>query len=389
MSPIRLPEDVAACLDRLRRAGFAAYPVGGCVRDGLLGRPCSDWDVCTAAPAGALRALFPAAEATGDYGTVRMAARCGAIEITPFRREGPYRDGRHPDYVSFEATLLDDLRRRDFTVNAMALGEDGAVIDPFGGMEDLARRLVRCVGAAEERFREDGLRLFRAARFSAQLDFEIEGKTLAALGQCAFMAQHVSGERAGGELEGALLSPAPGRLEPCLRLGLLGRWLDAGADRVRLSGGEGLPMEGAVRWAWLCAALSRAGSLADPAAFLSALGRSRETVTACTGALSLLARGAPSSGEAWRCAIVRYGRGAASAAAALLGERAAFAAAAPEGTCLHAADLALTGGALYRLGLRGAAIGRAQRAMLQRVLERPEDNRADTLLAYLRGQGYI
>jgi tRNA nucleotidyltransferase (CCA-adding enzyme) len=151
---------------RLRAAGYEAYYVGGCVRDTLLGRPVHDWDIATAAEPARVQALFPRTVPTGlRHGTVTVLTGSGQAEVTTFRVDGDYRDGRHPASVRFVRTLREDLSRRDFTVNAMAMDEAGSLTDLFGGRDDLARRLIRCVGEPETRFREDALRMLRAYRF--------------------------------------------------------------------------------------------------------------------------------------------------------------------------------------------------------------------------------
>ena len=169
----KLSAGARECLERLKSAGYAAYPVGGCVRDVLLGREPGDVDICTAAHPEAVMALFPRAVPTGIvHGTVTIPTEDGNVEITTFRRDGDYADARHPDSVSFDAGLLEDLRRRDFTVNAMAMDSDGEVIDPLGGRKDLRSKIIRCVGEVDRRFSEDALRMLRGVRFAAQLGFD-------------------------------------------------------------------------------------------------------------------------------------------------------------------------------------------------------------------------
>lgn len=217
-----LPGGPVKCLERLTKRGHAAYPVGGCVRDLLLGRKPGDVDVCTSARPEEVMALFPRAVPTGlQHGTVTVPTADGNVEITTFRREGGYADSRHPDAVSFDVGLTEDLSRRDFTVNAMALGRDGAVVDPFGGREDLQKKIVRCVGEADKRFSEDALRMLRAVRFAAQLDFEIEEDTAAALTRNAYRVERVSRERIKAELEKILLSPRPQMAALLFQNGLL------------------------------------------------------------------------------------------------------------------------------------------------------------------------
>lgn len=217
-----LPGEARECLEALTGAGYAAYPVGGCVRDLLLGREPGDVDICTAARPETVMELFPRCVPTGlKHGTVTLPTSRGGLEITTFRREEGYTDSRHPDAVSFDAGLREDLSRRDFTVNAMALAPDGEVIDPFGGREDLSRKRIRCVGEPDRRFREDALRMLRAVRFSAQLGFEIEETTAAALGENARRVERVSKERIKAEMEKILLSPRPQMMALLFENGLL------------------------------------------------------------------------------------------------------------------------------------------------------------------------
>lgn len=204
-----IPAGVRRCLAELRQAGHAAHPVGGCVRDLLLGRVPGDYDVCTSALPERVMALFERAVPTGiQHGTVTVLTEDGPVEVTTFRREGGYADGRHPDGVSFDVGLTEDLARRDFTINAMALGERGEIIDPFGGQADLRAGLVRCVGAPDRRFGEDALRMLRGVRFAAQLGFAIEPETEQAIRRNAGRLRQVSGERVKAELEKTLLSPS-------------------------------------------------------------------------------------------------------------------------------------------------------------------------------------
>ena len=166
----------------LERAGFEARYVGGCVRDTLLDRPIHDWDIASQAlPEDVLR-LFPHCVPTGiRHGTVTVLLDGVSAEVTTYRLDGAYHDGRHPDGVRFVRSLAEDLVRRDFTINAMAMDESGAVTDLFGGREDLSRRVIRCVGEPETRFREDALRMLRAYRFAAQLGFSLDPTLRAAL----------------------------------------------------------------------------------------------------------------------------------------------------------------------------------------------------------------
>ncbi|BCV23399.1 MAG TPA: HD domain-containing protein [Firmicutes bacterium] len=205
---MRLPEPVIACLRTLKSAGYPSYLVGGSVRDLLLGREPEDYDVATAAPPAVVRELFPRTVFTGPkYGTVTVLLS-RPIEVTTFRRDGPYSDGRHPSHVVFSGDLREDLARRDFTINAMAFDPlEEELVDPWDGRADLKRRLLRAVGDPARRFREDGLRLLRAARFVSQLSFQLEEKTLSALKAEAGRLALVAAERRGAEF--ALLITGP------------------------------------------------------------------------------------------------------------------------------------------------------------------------------------
>jgi tRNA nucleotidyltransferase (CCA-adding enzyme) len=196
-----LPAGVRTVLETLTGAGFEAYLVGGCVRDALLGRPVHDFDVATNATPDAVSRLFPRTIPTGlKHGTVTVLAEETAVEVTTYRKDVGYSDGRHPDRVVYCSSLPEDLARRDFTVNAMAMDLSGNVVDPFAGKDDLRARRIRAVGRASERFAEDGLRILRAFRFAAQLGFAIDPDTYTGMQQQAHRLRNVSAERIGEEL---------------------------------------------------------------------------------------------------------------------------------------------------------------------------------------------
>ena len=200
---IVLEPGAAALLDELHRAGFGAYAVGGCVRDSLLGLAPHDWDLCTAARPGQVMELFGEDRCipTGlQHGTVTVKRDGKLYEITTFRTEGRYSDGRHPDSVAFVPDLREDLARRDFTINAMAYSAEEGLCDPFGGREDLARGVVRAVGEPLRRFGEDALRILRLYRFAARFGFAIDEATEAAAKQLASHLDCVSAERIEEEL---------------------------------------------------------------------------------------------------------------------------------------------------------------------------------------------
>ena len=210
-----IPTSIETLLDALRAAGYEAYPVGGCVRDSLMGRVPADWDLCTSALPAQTEAVFAGyrlIETGLKHGTVAVLTDMGPVEITTFRTDGAYADGRHPDAVTFVPDIREDLARRDFTVNAMALAPDGTVIDPFGGREDLAAGVIRCVGEPDARFHEDGLRILRALRFASKLDFEIESATAQCVIADRALLDGISRERVLSELKGLLMGPGAGRV---------------------------------------------------------------------------------------------------------------------------------------------------------------------------------
>lgn len=311
------------CLTVLTEAGYEAYPVGGCVRDLLLGREPGDVDICTSALPEQVMALFPKAVPTGlKHGTVTVPTADGPMEITTFRAEGGYADARHPDSVTFGVGLKEDLSRRDFTVNAMALAANGSVIDLFGGREDLERKRIRCVGEPDRRFSEDALRMLRGVRFAAQLGFTMEEQTRAALRRNAARVAKVSGERIKVELEKTLLSPRPELVGEMIEAGLL-RHLHAFPETLDLSHLREVPAEPIARWRAFCEATG------FPITALPVERRLRRGVEH------------------------------------------------PESAVIP--TLALSSGDLMALGLRGAQISAAQKKLALHVLAHPADNTAETL----------
>ena len=207
---IELPDHVKFILDTLEANGYEGYAVGGCVRDALLGRVPQDWDITTNAKPLQVKALFRRTIDTGlQHGTVTVMLDHIGYEVTTYRIDGEYEDGRHPKAVSFTGNLEDDLMRRDFTINAMAYNETMGLVDLFTGREDLEKGVIRCVGEPKERFTEDALRMMRAIRFSAQLGFTIEEQTMEAIRALADTIQRISAERIQMELLKTLTSAHP------------------------------------------------------------------------------------------------------------------------------------------------------------------------------------
>ncbi len=221
MREIRLPDNVNRILAQLHAAGHEAYAVGGCVRDSLLGREPNDWDITTSALPQEVKSLFPRTVDTGiRHGTVTVMIGTEGYEVTTYRIDGSYSDGRHPDSVTFTGSLADDLCRRDFTINAMAYAPGEGVVDLFGGQEDLESGVVRAVGDSLQRFSEDALRMMRAIRFAAQLGYRVEEETFHAIRKLAGTLDRVSPERIRTELDKLLLSPHPGMFRLLWETGL-------------------------------------------------------------------------------------------------------------------------------------------------------------------------
>lgn len=258
---LTLDPGAAALLDTLHAAGYAAYAVGGCVRDSLLGRNAHDWDLCTSALPQQVMELFRAEQCipTGlQHGTVTIKYGGRLYETTTFRTEGSYTDGRHPDAVQFVPDVREDLARRDFTINAMAYNEAEGLVDPFGGQKDLQNGLLRAVGEPQQRFTEDALRILRLYRFAARFGFALDAATARAARQLAPHLDCISAERIQEELAKLLAAPQPGAyLEPAVLAVVLPELTPAALDAAKPvvdacpAGEENLP----VRWAALLGAL--------------------------------------------------------------------------------------------------------------------------------------
>ena len=218
---IELPRKVVLIIKNLQRHGYDAYAVGGCVRDSILNRKPEDWDITTSAKPEQVKRIFRRIVDTGiEHGTVTVLIGKDGFEVTTYRVDGLYEDGRHPKEVTFTSRLEEDLKRRDFTINAMAYNDDERLVDAFGGMRDLNYHLIRCVGDPKERFSEDALRILRAVRFSAQLAFPIEPETAEAIKSLAPNLEKISAERIQAELVKLLVSDHPERIQDACELGI-------------------------------------------------------------------------------------------------------------------------------------------------------------------------
>ena len=200
ISTIVLPEKVKYLIDTIMEAGYEAYAVGGCIRDSILGRKPNDWDITTSASPQQIKSLFKRTIDTGlQHGTVTVLLEQEGFEVTTYRVDGKYEDGRHPSSVTYTVDLKEDLKRRDFTINAIAYNDREGLVDAFGGVKDIEDKVIRCVGDPRERFQEDALRMMRAVRFSAQLGYAIEEGTLKAISGLSASLRRSEERRVGKE----------------------------------------------------------------------------------------------------------------------------------------------------------------------------------------------
>lgn len=391
---IQLPYEVEWVIGKIRDAGYEAFAVGGCVRDTLLGRTPEDWDVTTSARPEAVKAIFERTVDTGlQHGTVTVLKNRKGYEVTTYRIDGEYHDGRHPDSVEFTPDLLEDLKRRDFTINAMAYSHETGIVDEFGGMEDLKAGIVRCVGRPEDRFTEDALRLLRALRFSAQLGFEIEESTYAAIKTIAPNLAKVSKERVQAELTKLLLSAHPERILLLKETGLSAQIVpgfDAVFAPALFSKLSQLPAEKSLRWAGflLCQSTKQAEAV------LKGLKMDNETI----GNVSRMIEGAketlPLEKPAVRRAMSRYTPYQLEGALKLkelMGSpdaeeiRRLREEIIRDGDCVSLKDLAVKGRDLLEAGVeRGPMVGEILNHLFDLVLLHPEKNDRELLLKEVR-----
>jgi tRNA nucleotidyltransferase (CCA-adding enzyme) len=393
MATIAPPKYVRQILFTLQGHGYPAYLVGGCVRDMLLEHRPHDWDICTGALPEQVMALFPGSRPTGlAHGTVTVVIGSRQVEVTTFRTEGSYADHRHPDRVAFVTELTEDLSRRDFTMNAIALAADGLLADPFGGVEDIREKRIRCVGEPALRFEEDALRMLRALRFSAKLGFTIEINTLLAIQEKAPLAATLAAERVREELEKLLLTDAPETVHPLMEMGLLDAYL---LDRPLFSPLfrklRRLPRKALYRWAGLAVLLCRLGCIDSAEDFLRSLRLDSRSIRCCTAAEQLLRQPLPTTPLAWKKALHAWEVPGVSCAAAvsdaLYGGQSLkeLRAVLRSGECFSLKHLAVSGDDLLALGLRGRALGEMLNFLLDYVMEYPENNRRELLLSLAGG----
>ena len=433
-----LPPWADRCMERLEAAGFAAYAVGGCVRDACLGLTPHDYDLCTAATPAEMKALFAGHTlvlAGEKHGTVGVVVEGEVVEITTFRTEGDYRDNRHPDSVEFVTDIEKDLARRDFTVNAMAFSPTRGLCDPFGGREDLKKGILRAVGDAETRFREDSLRILRGVRFAVRFRLTPEKKTEKAMADLSGLMENLARERVFSELDGLL---------PHLRAEDLTRYstvLCAVIPELKETLGfdqrthhhiydiythtaqvvAGVPATSVLRWASLlhdigkpaCFTLDEAGCghfyghakvsaemantvlhrLKAPAALRSRVVRLIELhMTPLTADKKLLRRRVAQHGFETVYDLLRLqesdvkGTGVTENALSFAGVEEILKEIEAENACLTLKDLSISGHDLMALGFSGPAIGKTQRYLLELVLEERLPNEKEALLCAARSQ---
>lgn len=395
MVKIQVPEAAKNIIEQLNAHGFEAYVVGGCVRDSLMGRMPEDWDITTSAKPEQVKEIFSRTVDTGiQHGTVTVLLDHGAYEVTTYRIDGEYEDGRHPKSVEFTGNLLEDLKRRDFTINAMAYSERDGLVDAFGGEMDLERGMIRCVGNALDRFTEDALRILRAIRFSAQLGFAIERETEAAISAIAPNLEKVSRERIQVELTKLLLSDHPERIEAVFEHGI-GPFVSQSFEEAGrcLSQTEKLcllPPEKHMRWSGFL----REEAAQDAVTVLRELKLDNDTVNGVRTLVDLWKKEIPAekpairkvmSGlsedlfrdlltfqkvffeEAWKEQLKTVERYAEEIVKA--------------GDCIRLKDLAVTGRDLMEAGMKpGPKMGTVLNGLFEEVLKFPERNKRDYLM---------
>lgn len=373
------PKEIAAVLLRLEQAGFEAYAVGGCIRDRYMQVEPHDYDVTTSALPQEVLATFAdhrTLETGLQHGTVTVLVAGEPIEITTFRQDGGYSDHRHPDAVTFTRSLREDLARRDFTMNAMAMDRKGEWFDPFAGRADIDARLVRCVGEAERRFEEDALRILRGLRFAARLGFAIEEKTAAAMIKKRELLLAIAHERVFSELCGLLRGQYAADILKQYR-----KVLAVVLPEMEGELQQALPAEAELRFAALFAtegeAMAAMNRLKAPNAFKARvlmLVRERDTVVPAERVAVRKRMAALGAENFIKLTTYQDTQPQKKIAEALLAE----------GVCLSVGELAVNGRDLMALGYRGKEIGEKLAILLDQVVSEHLPNTRDALLNFIK-----
>lgn len=395
-----MPFHVEEILTKLRENGYEAFAVGGCVRDAILGRVPGDWDITTSAHPEEVKQVFGHTIDTGlKHGTVTVMRDHVGYEITTYRIDGEYEDGRHPKNVIFTRELREDLRRRDFTINAMAYSHETGIVDIFGGEKDLADCRIRCVGDARERFTEDALRILRAVRFSAQLNFSIEESTWEAICELAPSLVHVSKERIQVELTKTLLSERPEFIWKTEAAGLspyisntfkevFTAWKERDTVTSCVLPGK-LPANKALRWAYFLAParekicvqvlkeLKMDNDTIDKAKILTRF--SYESLKTDEASVRRLMSAMDDEVFDWLLLLKEVLMPECMEEIQNIRESAEKIR--ERGDCIRIKDLAVTGKDLIQAGIKpGPELGKMLRVLFERVLENPEDNKKEKLI---------
>lgn len=385
------PKYVKEIMKVLERRGHSAYLVGGCVRDMLMGLRPNDWDIATSAIPEEVVKLFDRTEETGlKHGTVTVRMSKGKkAEVTTFRTENGYSDHRRPDTVTYISDLTEDLSRRDFTINAIAIPLGGIIMDPFGGREDIERKLIRTVGDPEKRFSEDALRMFRAYRFAAKLGFRIEENTRQGIRKCAHLTSALAVERISGEMDKMLRSASPEIVYQVIECGLLDLYLEgrniseAETDNLRLISGNKI-----MRWAGLCAILLKHGLIRSVPELLRTLRLDGASISAISIGIEIAKDNLPDDKYGWKMLLSKYGQNAVRCAAAAVDvlngdtlRQKQIQSVIKSGDCFTLKRLAINGNDLIALGFQpGVELGMALEELLLHVIKNPGDNKKNILI---------
>ncbi len=381
---INIPKYVDKILEKLENSGFEAYVVGGCCRDILLGKQPTDWDITTSALPEKVMEIFEKTVPTGiAHGTVTVCKEKQTAEVTTFRTDGEYKDFRRPDNVVFTSNITEDLSRRDFTMNAIAMDRNFNTIDPFSGELDIKNRLIRCVGLPEKRFEEDALRMFRALRFKAQLGFDFHEDILPTISALSENAKHISAERVYSETRKILLSNSPETIKTAINCKLYSRYLISN-NAPNLSNLSNFEADLPMRFTALCAVLKTYGLIENSTQFLKSLTAENKVIKAVSAVLEpdfvwktyktlpeIVARVGREFAPCSACAMEICGfENAVSDMEKLLSEN----------RCLTIKELDINGNDLISIGIKGLEVGTSLNFLLSHVLKYPKDNKKDLLI---------
>lgn len=398
MITIQVPEAAGTIIKQLNTHGFEAYVVGGCVRDSLLGRVPKDWDITTSAKPEQVKEIFARTVDTGiQHGTVTVLMEHEAYEVTTYRIDGEYEDGRHPKSVEFTGNLQEDLKRRDFTINAMAYSDRDGLVDVFGGTRDLQDGIIRCVGNPMDRFHEDALRILRAIRFCAQLGFAIEEDTSKAISVIAPNMEKVSKERIAVELTKLLLSDYPEQMRAVFESGIAPyvsvHFPNAENGLYELEKLKQLPSNKHVRWTGFLRFLDQS----EASGILKELKLDNDTIDQVKTLISFWRTEISASKQEIRKVMSMIN---ASLFEELLEFQKVFLTGPylkqlkavsqyageiiRDGDCICLKDMAVTGKDLIEAGIKpGPELGEILEMLLAEVLKNPENNTREYLLNYM------